>query len=98
TRPAPVLEQRLSDLWISELGFQLPAKGPSESDLCAALESTVSSLARLNLRRNTRTDISCWVNPDMRCVEFLEQQGTDWGLGDVANGARQVAVASCKKL
>ena len=31
------------------------------------------------------------VNPDMRCFKVLEKNGVDWGLGDLANGARQVA-------
>jgi hypothetical protein len=98
TRPAPVLDQRLSDLWNSELGFPLACAPPDEGDLRLGLESTVSSLARLNQRLNTRTDIRSWVNPDMRCFQVLENNGTDWGLGDLANGARQVAEGWCRKL
>jgi hypothetical protein len=97
-RPAPQLEQRLSDLWISELGFRLTCPSPTEADLKLGLENAISLLARMNQRRNTRTDICGSVNPDMRCFQILEANGTDWGLGDVANGARQVAEAWCAKL
>jgi hypothetical protein len=96
--PAPVLENSIEALWISELySFNADEFSLKIRNLCTGFQRFAHSLSTLN-KKCPRKAFPSHSNPDMKYLENVEARGINWGLGDSERRARIVAQQQFDKL
>jgi hypothetical protein len=98
--PAPMLEERLGDLWNRQWMQRTPSgELLRQSDaLGRGLQRAARDIGRLNGSTPRTTDFPSYVNPRTTHLEALDAARFDWGLAPALITARDIAVSRYRRL
>lgn len=97
--PAPVLEERLAELWNDEIFGRLERKDLERKaeNLSDGLKKITFAISELNKKKTISKDFECCKNPSMDIFRTLDNN-FDWGLKAEHRKARSLAEEQFQKL
>ncbi|HKO20092.1 MAG TPA: phosphotransferase, partial [Acidobacteriaceae bacterium] len=99
-RPAPMLEEQLTELWNAQLFGSDPASALDvrAATLASGIADAARSLRELNAQSPARADFPSVANPDVSLFDRLDIAGVDWGFSESAREARARATQRFARL